>query len=149
MVSSCLHLFSPILVGLLLLQSPRTTPSDATSQAWALLPSFIFNRYVLILGIWIQVLEFLSKARKHCRPAQAGREGSCLVSSSKTESRNMTQGFNCLGISLYHSSFLVALVTLLQTWGLQHRLPSLRVSWMPSNNFPWDFPQATVSWFAF
>lgn len=74
MVSFCLCLFPSILLGLLLLQRPRTTPRDATTQTWALLPSSILKIYVLILGIWIQDLEFLSKARKLYRPAQVGRD---------------------------------------------------------------------------
>lgn len=137
MVSSWI-LFSSLLVGLLLLQSHRTTLSNATTQTWALLPSFIFNTYILTLGIRVQVLEFLSKARKLCTNEE---KYSCFVSSSKPESRNMIQGLNHSGTSLYHSVFLVALVTLLHTLGLQQRLPSSDLLWMPSGNFPWDSPR--------
>lgn len=57
------------------------------------------------------------------------------------------------GVELLRNKFvslkISTLVTRLQTRGLQQGLPSLRVSWMPSDNFPWDFPQATVPGFAF
>ena len=102
---------------------------------------------MLILGIWIQDLDFLSKARKLCKPAQVGRETFLLGQFLKNRVQEHDMGIES-EISLYRSSFL-ALVMLLQTWGFQPRFPALSVSWMPFDNFPWDFPQATVSEFAF
>lgn len=62
---------------------------------------------------------FLPKQENSAGQHKWEERGSCLVSSSKTECRNMTWGFNCSGINLHHASFLVAVVTLLQTGGLQ------------------------------
>lgn len=59
-------------------------------------------------------------------------------------------GWNCSRITLCHLSFPIALVTLWQAWDLQHRRPSLlRLSWVPSDHFPWDAMQITLSGFAF
>lgn len=89
-------------------------------------PSFIFNMYALILDIWIWGLEEFYPKKENSAAQHKWEEWcSCLVSSSKADFRNITQGLNFPGISLYHSSFLVALLMSLQTQGLPHRLPSL------------------------
>lgn len=145
--SSCSHLFVPILVGLLFFQTQNHS-NECDRSSWALTPRFLFD-------VRMSILAWRFRFRRHF-PKQQNSAGEkkkkrvvALVRSSKIIEENKW-GWNCSRITLCHLSFPIALVTLWQAWDLQHRLPSLlRLSWVPSDHFPWDAMQITLSGFAF